>query len=305
MINAEAAYGNRDTADVTFFASDRWNGFSASVAGEAFRTDGYFVIAPEIRGAADARAASLHRAITLRLTNEWNATNAVFLRGSLFDEDRDNGTQAQVNDTATESLATGGRIRTPDGSDWNLALFANQQRFHQSFTAVAANRASENLTRLQFVPARDAGLSLNWSRVSFEKHLFVAGVDVRGVRGTSDETIFVAESATTFVSAGGRQRRAGFFAQDIFTISPRWTLTLSGRYDNWRDSSAASVETDFGDRRRHAPILRAAIRRRVQPAIESLISDASDRRRCAPPPIGPSARRRSTSFIARSASAIR
>jgi outer membrane receptor protein involved in Fe transport len=122
-------------------------------------------------------------------------------------------------------------------------VFANQQRFHQSFTAVAANRATENLTRLQFVPARDAGLSLNWSRASFEKHLFVAGVDVRGVRGTSDETIFVAGSATTLVSAGGRQRRAGFFAQDIFTISPRWTLTLSGRYDNWRDSSAGSVQT--------------------------------------------------------------
>lgn len=243
VINAEAAYGNRETADVTFFASDKWNGFSASVAGEAFRTDGYFVIAPEIRGAADARATSLHRAITLRLTNEWNATDAVFLRGSLFDEDRDNGTNLQTNDTATESLATGGRIRTPDGSDWNLAVFANQQRFHQSFTAVAANRATENLTRLQFVPARDAGLSLNWSRASFEKHLFVAGVDVRGVRGTSDEIIFVAGSATTFVSAGGRQRRAGFFAQDIFTISPRWILTLSGRYDNWRDSSAGSVQT--------------------------------------------------------------
>jgi iron complex outermembrane receptor protein len=242
VINVEAAYGNRETADVTFFASDRWNGFSASVAGEAFRTDGYFVIAPEIRGAADARAASRHRAITLRLTNEWNATNAVFLRGSLFDEDRDNGTNLQFNDTATESLATGGRLRTPDGSDWNLAVFANQQRFHQSFTAVAANRATENLTRLQFVPARDAGVSLNWSRASFEKHLFVAGFDVRGVRGTSDETIFVAGSATTFVSAGGRQRRAGFFAQDIFTISPRWTLTLSGRYDNWRDSSAGSVQ---------------------------------------------------------------
>jgi len=243
VINVEAGYGNRDTGDVTFFASDSWNGFSASVAGEAFRTDGYFLIAPERRGLADDRAASKHRALTLRLTNEWNATNAVFVRGSLFDEDRDNGTKAQFNDTATESLVTGGRFRTSGGSDWNLALFANQQRFHQSFTAVAANRNSENLTRLQFVPARDAGLSLNWSRASFEKHLFVAGVDVRGVRGTSDETIYVAGRATTFVSAGGRQRRAGFFAQDIFTISPRWTLTLSGRYDNWRDSSAGSVET--------------------------------------------------------------
>src|SRR5215510_6925619 len=188
VINVETGYGNRETADVTFFASDKWKSFSASVAGEAFRTDGYFVIAPEIRGTADDLAASKHRALTLRLQNDWNANDSVFLRGSLFDEDRRNGTKAQTNDTASESLVAGGRFRTSEGRDWNLALFANQQRYHQTFSAVAANRNSEALNRLQFVPSRDVGVSFNWSRMSFEKHLLVAGVDVRGVRGVSDET---------------------------------------------------------------------------------------------------------------------
>ncbi len=245
VINAEAAYGNRDTADTTFFASDKWNNFSASVAGEAFRTDGYFLIAPEIRGTADDLAASKHRALTLRLQNDWNATDSVFLRGSLFDEDRRNGTRAQTNDTASESLAAGGRFRTAEGSDWNLTLFANQQRYHQTFSAVAANRNSETLNRLQFVPSRDVGASFNWSRVSFEKHLLVAGVDVRGVRGVSDETAIANNRATTFSSSGGRQRRAGFFIQDLFSISPRWQLSVNARYDNWRDSSAASVSRNL------------------------------------------------------------
>jgi outer membrane receptor protein involved in Fe transport len=245
VINAEAAYGNRDTADTTFFASDKWNSFSASVAGEAFRTDGYFLIAPEIRGTADDLAASKHRALTLRLQNDWNATDSVFLRGSLFDEDRRNGTQAQTNDTASESLVAGGRFRTAEASDWNLTLFANQQRYHQTFSAVAANRNSEALNRLQFVPSRDAGVSFNWSRVSFEKHLLVAGVDVRGVRGVSDETAIAGGRATTFSSSGGRQRRAGFFIQDLFSISPRWQLSVNARYDNWRDSSAASVSRNL------------------------------------------------------------
>ncbi len=245
VINAEAAYGNRDTADTTFFAGDKWKGFSASVAGEAFRTDGYFLIAPEIRGTADDLAASKHRALTLRLENDWNATDAVFLRGSLFDEDRRNGTKAQTNDTASESLAAGGRFRTSEGSDWNLALFANQQRYHQTFSTVAANRNSEALNRLQFVPSRDVGASFNWSRVSFEKHLLVAGVDVRGVRGVSDETAIANNRATTLSSAGGRQRRAGFFIQDLFNISPRWQLSVNARYDNWRDSSAASVSRNL------------------------------------------------------------
>jgi outer membrane cobalamin receptor len=245
VINAEAAYGNRETADTTFFASDKWNKFSASVAGEAFRTDGYFLIAPEIRGTADDLAASKHRALTLRLQNDWNATDSVFLRGSLFDEDRRNGTKAQTNDTASESLVAGGRFRTAEGSDWNLTLFANQQRYHQTFSAVAANRNSEALNRLQFVPSRDVGASFNWSRVSFEKHLLVAGVDVRGVRGVSDETAIANNRATTFSSSGGRQRRAGFFIQDLFSISPRWSLSVNARYDNWRDSSAASVSRNL------------------------------------------------------------
>jgi outer membrane receptor protein involved in Fe transport len=245
VVSAEASYGNRDTADVSFFAANKWNGFSAAVSGEAYRTDGYFIIAPEIRGAADDRAASKHRVATLRLSYEWSAENGVFVRGSLFDEDRRNGTIVQINDTASESLVAGGRFRTADGSDWNLTLFGNQQRYHQTFSAVAANRNTEALNRLQFVPSRDAGVSFNWSRMSFEKHLLVAGVDVRGVRGVSDETAIANNRATTFASSGGRQRRAGFFIQDLVNLSPQWQLSVNARYDNWRDSSAASVSRNL------------------------------------------------------------
>ncbi|MBO0860682.1 MAG: TonB-dependent receptor, partial [Chloracidobacterium sp.] len=241
VINVETGYGNRNTADVTFFTSDKWNNFSASLAGEAFRTDGYFLTPAEIRGTADALASSKHRALNLRLQNDWNPTDSIFIRGSLFDEDRNNGTALQTNDTASESIVAGGRFRTADKSDWNLTLFGNQQHYHQTFSAVAADRDSEALNRLQFVPSRDVGLSFSWSRISFEKHLLVAGVDVRGVRGVSDETAISNRLATTLSSSGGRQRRSGFFAQDLFSISPRWQLSVNTRYDNWRDSSAATV----------------------------------------------------------------
>lgn len=245
VVNAEAGYGTRDTSDVTFFAADKWRGFGAAISGEAFRTDGYFTIAPNIQGTADDRAASKHRSLNLRFGYDWSPENAVFVRGALFDEDRKNGTVLQINDTANESVATGGRFRTPDGSNWNLTVFANQQRYHQTFSTVAANRNSEALNRLQFVPSRDAGASLSWSRLSFEKHLLVAGFDVRGVRGRSDETAIANARATTFVSSGGRQRRAGFFIQDLFNISARWQLSVNARYDHWRDSSASSVSRNL------------------------------------------------------------
>lgn len=241
ILTAQASFGSRHTADTSFFASHKFGPFSASLSGEALRTDGYFIVAPEIRGAADIEANQKHRSLNLRIGYELKTDNTLFVRGALFDEDRKNGTPLQLNDTATQSLATGGRFRTADGSTWNLTLFANRQLYHQSFSAVAANRATETLARLQATPVRDVGLSFNWSRLIEEKHLLVAGVDVRGVRGTSDETVFTAGRATSFVSAGGRQRRVGVFLQDLMAISSRWQLTLSGRYDNWRDSSAASV----------------------------------------------------------------
>lgn len=241
-LEVEGSYGNLDTGDLNFLAGHRWKGISAMVTGEAFRTDGYYLIAPERRGAADDRAASRHRLLTARLAFQNSGENSVFLRGSLFDEDRRNGTRLQDNDTATESLAAGGAMETSDGSHWNLVVFANQQRFHQSFTAVGANRATETLTRLQFVPSRDAGFSLTWSRLSFAKHVLVAGADLRGVRGTSDEIVYVAGRPSRFDSAGGRQRRAGFFLQDLVNLSAKWQLAASARYDHWRDSSAASVQ---------------------------------------------------------------
>lgn len=245
IVDAEGSYGNRDTSDATFFAARKWKGYGASISGEAFKTGGYLIVPAQLRGSADEEAASKHRALSIRLSRDIGAGGQVFLKGSLFDEDRKNGTRLQRNDTATETLATGLRFNTRDGSSWNLAIFANRQRFHQSFTSVAANRNSETITRLQFVPSRDAGLSLNWSRLSFARHLLVAGFDIRGVRGTSDEVVYAAGRPSTFVSAGGRQRRAGFFVQDLFSISGRWQLAASARYDNWRDSSAASVERNL------------------------------------------------------------
>ena len=241
-IDAEGSIGDRETRDFSFFAGQRWKRFEVSVSGEALNTGGYYLIAPSRRGAVDDRAGSQHRLVTTRLTYHFNDDMAAWVRGSLFDEARRNGTKLQTNDTATESLAVGGRTRTTDGSSWNLALFANQQRFHQVFTSVAANRATEALTRGQSVPSRDAGFSASWSKTLLNRHTLIAGTDLRGVRGTSDEIVYVAGRQTRFDSSGGRQRRAGVFIQDIVTLTPRWQLAASMRFDQWRDSSAASAQ---------------------------------------------------------------
>ncbi len=240
-LNAATSYGNLQTGDVSFFAGDRFGKLNLAVFGEAFRTAGYFIIAPNLRGTADTKAASEHRVLTLRTGFEFNSNNAIYVRGSLYDQDRKNGTVLQINDTKTEALAVGGKAQTPDKSSWTVSLYANQQRYQQAFTGVAANRNSETLTRQQAVPSRDVGARLNWANATNGSHTLFAGFEVRGVRGTSDEIVFANNRATTFASSGGRQRRLGFFAQDYISIGKRWALAISGRYDQWRDSSAGSV----------------------------------------------------------------
>ncbi len=240
-LNASASYGNLQTGDVSFFAGNRFRKLNLAVFGEAFRTDGYFILAPNLRGTADTKAASEHRVLTVRTGFDFDPNNAIYVRGSLYDQERQNGTVLQVNDTKTESVAVGGKFQTPDKSSWTASLYANQQRYHQSFTGVAANRNSETLTRLQAAPSRDVGARLNWAHATNGSHTLFAGFEVRGVRGTSDEIIYANNRATTFVSSGGRQRRLGFFAQDYISLGKRWALALSGRFDQWRDSSAGSV----------------------------------------------------------------
>ena len=240
-LSASASAGNLNTQDFSFFAGNKFRKLNLALFGEAFKTDGYFIVSPTIRGIADTRAASNHRALTLRTGFEFDDNNAIFVSGSLYDQNRKNGTVLQTNDTANESVAVRGQFLTPDKSNWTISLYGNQQRYHQIFTGVAANRATEALARTQFTPVHDAGLRINWSNATNGIHTLFAGFEVRGVRGTSDETVFANNRATTFVSAGGRQRRIGFFAQDYISINKHWALVISGRFDQWRDSSAASV----------------------------------------------------------------
>ncbi len=89
---------------------------------------------------------------------------------------------------------------------------------------------------MQAVPVRDAGLYFGWQRPSWGRHKLVAGFDIRGVRGESDETVVSNNIMTSQVDAGGRQMRLGLYGEDLITLTQRWQLTVSGRYDRWRDS---------------------------------------------------------------------
>jgi outer membrane receptor protein involved in Fe transport len=239
-LSLEASYGNERTPDAALYASATKNDWSASIAAELFRTSGYVLVDERERGRVDTPAASRHGALELAFERKIKDDGRAFVRGSYFVEARDNGTPLQINRTHIRSLQAGGDYRFERAGAFSLRIYTGAQLFDQTFTAVAADRNSEMLTRLQRVPAQVTGLTAQWSRSFGARQTLVAGFDAREVRGASDEIAFAQGRATAFVGAGGRERSAGFFAEDIVRVTPRLNVTVGVRFDRWRNYAARS-----------------------------------------------------------------
>jgi outer membrane receptor protein involved in Fe transport len=242
---AEGSFGNQGAAEGSFSAGGRRDNWGARLSAGGLTTDGYVLVAEDQRGPVDTPAAV--RLATADLTFDHSRPGTrVFVRGSLFGESRDNGTPLQTNDTHLRQLVVGAERHGARLGSLDLRLHASAQEYDQSFSAVSADRASEALNRRQHVPAQDAGFSLQWSRPLGSRHRLVAGLAGREVRGASDEVAFVAGTATTATGAGGRERTASVFAEDVVRFSPRVLLSLSARWDRWSHRRALSVTTPVG-----------------------------------------------------------
>jgi outer membrane receptor protein involved in Fe transport len=228
----EGAYGERNTPEASLFLARRRGAWGASLAAEAFRTDGYVLVDPRERGPVDTPAASRRSVVDLGLERS-AAWGRLHLRGSVYDESRDNGTPLQENDTEIRQGSAGADWSSGEGS-LTLRAWASDQDFRQTFTAVGADRSGERLTRSQAVPAESLGLSAQGTRALGERHALVAGLELREVSGDSDELIFT-DAGVSRTVGGGRQRTGALFLEDLVTVTPRLSLTLGARFDRWEN----------------------------------------------------------------------
>lgn len=240
-LSLETSYGNENSADASFFAGGRRGCWSAKLGAEIFRTDGYITVEESQRGLVDAPANSRHAAIDLALERYFKRTGKAFLRGSYFMERRANGTRLQTNDTRIRALSAGADYQQKRAGAFSLRAYLNTEIFDQNFSAVAANRSSETLTRTQRVPVQATGANEQWSKSFGARTTLVAGAEAREVRGASDEVAFVQGRASALVGAGGRERSFAIFGEDIFRISPKLILTSGVRFDRWRELEARSI----------------------------------------------------------------
>jgi len=241
VLSLEASYGNQRTPDASLFIGGRKGSWGATLAAESFRTDGYIIVDEDARGRADTRAGSRRASLDLMFDYERDDDARFFFRTSYFGEARANGTPLQTNRTHLRQWSAGGDWSQSMLGDFNVRAYGGTQVYDQNFSAVAPDRNSETLTRVQRVPSQFAGLSAQWTRSFATRHTLVAGVDAREVRGASDEIVFVGGRAASLVGAGGRERSAGVFVEEIAQLTPRLTLAGGVRFDRWRNYRAQNA----------------------------------------------------------------
>lgn len=212
--------------------------FRAAVDAGAFGTGGYVPVAAEERGPVDARASSRSRTLGASVRTFPSESLSAFVRGSRYVEDRGNGTPLQVNDTKIGE-ASAGLDGALAGGFASIRGYRTDELYHQTFSAIAPDRASETLTSRQRVPSSATGGSFQWAR-SAGIHELVAGAEGRVVDGTSQDTVFLA-SGPVLRPSGGRQRSAAGFVEDVASLSRAWTATAAIRFDAWSNVSGKTI----------------------------------------------------------------
>ena len=236
-----ASYGNEMTPNMSAYLSAEKRGWTASLATETFRTDGYVLLPRNQSGLVDTPAGSRDAIANLRLEKAFGEGGHAFGGASFFGESRKNGTPLQTNRTHVRQFVFGADGQNASIGAISFHAYGGTQLLDQNFSAINANRNSETLTRVQRVPAQVVGFGGQWSRIAGQHQTLVAGLEAREVRGASDEIVFVNGTATSFIGAGGREHTAGVYVEDLTKIGSRLFVNLGARFDHWREFAALSA----------------------------------------------------------------
>ena len=233
--SVEASYGNEKTPNLSFHAGWVRGEWGIGAAGQALRTTGHVLVAEDERGPVDTPAGTGDLTGSLQLSRKLGESGGLYLRASSFGESRRNGTPLQINNTRIPAVDLGGDWNSSRAGAFSLRVYGSYGIFNQTFSAVAADRASEVLVNSQRSPSQQVGFAGQWQRTFAGRHTVTTALESRAVRGHSAET-----NSFALVDSGGRQRSIGFLVQDAFHFAPNWLLTFGGRVDGWLNSRGFS-----------------------------------------------------------------
>jgi outer membrane receptor protein involved in Fe transport len=170
----------------------------------------------------------------------------------------------QTNATDLRELRVGADGHVGRGT-FSVRAHAGDQEYEQTFSAIAADRRSETLTRAQHVPADSAGASGHWTQPLTGRTALAAGFSVRRASGTSEEDVFTRPGAPPVrARMGGRQRDLAAFFEALASPHPDLTLTAAARLDAWRNQAAQGAAEE---RREQAMSPRLSLLWRARPGL--------------------------------------
>lgn len=246
VFRVETSAGTQKTFDGSVFGAVGRKGWNLAVSVDLFGTGGYIPTARTERGAADAPADSRYRNFYLTLEKKFSENARIFARNNYFSEKRENGTRLTTNQTRFRQIVVGADFNNEKAGNFQLRGFLENQLYDQTFSAVSNNRNTENLSRFQQVPSQSEGASALWSQ-TFGANFLSASVELRRVRGFSDETIYANNRASSLVGAGGKETAFSVFLQDFRRVTKKLNISFGGRFDFWENSDALSATRNLAN----------------------------------------------------------
>lgn len=257
IFSAETFGGMQKTLSGSAFLGFKQKDWIFDLSASNFQTKGYIIIDEAQGGLADRFAGSKNSTFSGRVERDFNTFGKIFVKPSYFGEVRSNGTGLQTNRTHLRQIVLGGNKEfSRHNSKLNWHLYGGTQVYDQIFSTVAADRNSESLNRVQRVPSQNFGFSGQFSTV-YKNQTFLAGVEIKEVRGASNEIVIANNRSTSLIGSGGRERTYGIYFQDFAKIG-KLVLVGNLRFDNWQNQRALNatktlstnqtVTTTFPDR---------------------------------------------------------
>jgi outer membrane receptor protein involved in Fe transport len=229
------SYGSEATSDNSGLGVLKLGKWSGLMSGQVLATDGYILVAPAYRGPID-QPSNVHAQNALtEFDRELRRAGRIFLRGSVLNEDRHNGTPVQINSTRLWRYA--------GGADWSnlvIRFFGASEHYSQTFSSINAARTAEFLTRIGKDPADELGAAGHWHQPVGTHLLLLAGADIHDVRAADYETLY--SGAGSYLDTSARQRQSGVYGEVLFTPKA-WTMSASARVDHFSNFDAVQYKT--------------------------------------------------------------
>ena len=242
-LRATVEGGSHSTARASLFGGTNARGWTAAAAGEWLRTDGVVTIGQESAGLVDVPADSDYTTgfVTFGAQRDnWRAGG----RLNAYDEKRNNGTVVQVNSTAWRQVS-GDLGGVAGGGAWEAHVAGGTQEYYQTFSAVAAGRATERLSMEHWMPSEFVFASGQWTR-GVGRHTIVAGVETERTESSLDEHRYALVNNINTRSgpftSGGTATNSAVYTRFGLAATDALTVAIGLRGDFWKTEPVVTTD---------------------------------------------------------------